>query len=114
MGELERVSREIVVIDGGRLLQHSTTASVTAETTAVTVEVDDDPATLRARLESDGLAVRGDGRLLEVEVADEAAYDAIRDGVAALGLGLVRIERRRHRMTEIFAEHPAGPGGGDA
>src|SRR6187431_2295739 len=48
LGELERVCGGIVVIDGGRLLRHSTTASVTGETAMVTIEVDGDPAALHA------------------------------------------------------------------
>ena len=31
----------------------------------------------------------------------------MRDAVAELGLGLVRMERQRHRMTEIFTDRPA-------
>jgi ABC-2 type transport system ATP-binding protein len=104
LGELERVCDGIVVIDGGRLLRHSTTASVTAETPLITVEVDTDPAQLRARLAAAGVAVTGDGRLLHVDVGDETAYDLVRDAVADLGLGLVRMERQRHRMTEIFTD----------
>jgi ABC-2 type transport system ATP-binding protein len=104
LGELERVCSGVVVIDGGRLLRHSTTASVTAETPVVTVEVDGDPAALRARLRDAGVAVHGDGRLLHVDVSDDEAYDVVRDAVAGLGLGLVRLERQRHRMTEIFTD----------
>ncbi len=104
LGELERVCGEIVVIDGGRLLRHSTTASVTAETLVVVVEVDDDPAALLERLRDAGVTVRADGRLLRVEVTDDRTYDVVRDAVAALGLGLVRMERQRHRMTELFTD----------
>ncbi len=107
LGELERVSDGIVVIDGGRLLTHSTTASVTAQTPVVAVEVDGDHAALLARLTDAGLKVRAAGRLLQVDVADEAAYDVVRDAVAELGLGLVRMERQRHRMTEIFTGEPS-------
>ena len=32
----------------------------------------------------------------------------MRDAVAELGLGLVRLERQRHRMTEIFTDSPSG------
>ena len=106
LGELERVCDGIVVIDGGRLLKHSTTASVTAQTPVVSVEVDGDRATLLARLTDAGLTVRAEGRLLQVDVADDAAYDVVRDAVAELGLGLVRMERQRHRMTEIFTGEP--------
>ncbi len=106
LGELERVCDGIVVIDGGRLLKHSTTASVTAQTPVVSVEVDGDNGPLLARLTDAGLTVRADGRLLQVDVADAAAYDVVRDAVAQLGLGLVRMERQRHRMTEIFTGEP--------
>ena len=104
LGELERVCDGIVVIDGGRLLRHSTTASVTAQTAVVTVEVYGDPDGLRRRLDEAGVAVRGDGRLLHVDVTDPSAYDLVRDTVAELDLGLVRLERQRHRMVEIFED----------
>ncbi len=104
LGELERVCDGIVVIDGGRLLRHSTTASVTEQTPVVAVEVDADPAGLMSLLEGRGVGVQLHGGLLHVDVADDSAYDAVRDAVAELGLGLVRMERQRHRMTEIFSE----------
>ena len=113
LGELERVCRSIVVIEGGRLTQHSSTASVTAQTAVITLEVDGDQSLLQTRLTELGLQVRGDGRLLHVGVADGSAYDVVRDAVANLGLGLVRMERERHRMTEIFTERGAAPGGVD-
>ncbi len=104
LGELERVCDGIVVIDGGRLLRHSSTASVTASTPVVTVEVEGDQAPLVARLEQAGVPVTAVGSLLSVGVADDTVYDLVRDSVADLGLGLVRLERQRHRMTEIFTE----------
>jgi ABC-2 type transport system ATP-binding protein len=110
LGELERVCDGIVVIDGGRLLRHSTTASVTAQTPVVSVEVDGDHAALRARLAEAGVAVQADGHLLHVGVDDDSAYDVVRDAVAELGLGLVRMERQRHRMSEIFTDSPADQG----
>ena len=106
LGELERVCRSIVVIDGGRLLRHSSTASVTAARPVVTVEVDRDLASLTAWLTRAGVPVRSEGPLLHVDVGDDVAYDLVRDGVAELGLGLVRMERERHRMTEIFTDGP--------
>ncbi len=114
LGELERVCDGIVVIDGGRLLRHSTTASVTEQTPVVAVEVDGDPAALVARLGERGVGVQLHGGLLHVDVDDVTAYDAVRDAVAELGLGLVRMERQRHRMTEIFTESSIGApiGGG--
>jgi ABC-2 type transport system ATP-binding protein len=111
LGELERVCREIVVIDGGRLLRHSTTASVTAQTLTVALEVDGPHTDLQQRLQNAGIAVRSDGRLLHVDVSDDTTYDVVRDTVADLGLGLVRMERQRHRMTEIFTDGTPAEGG---
>ncbi len=110
LGELERVCDGVVVIDGGRLLRHSTTAAMTEETTLVTVEVDADPGELAARLAVRGVAAEAAGRLLHVDVPDDTAYDVVRDEVAALGLGLVRLQRERHRMTELFTGAEAGHG----
>ena len=111
LGELERVCREIVVIDAGRLLRHSTTAAVTAETPVVAVEVDDDPADMLDRLRVAGVTAQAVDRLIQVDVADPSTYDLVRDAVAELGLGLVRMERQRHRMTEIFADRETEQGG---
>lgn len=112
LGELERVCQEIVVIDAGRLLRHSTTASVTAETLTLTIEVDGGHGALLTRLDDAGIAAQSSGRLLYVDVTDDTAYDVVRDAVADLGLGLVRMERRRHRMTEIFTDSAAQVEGG--
>jgi ABC-2 type transport system ATP-binding protein len=103
LGELERVCDHIVVIDGGQLMRASSTADVTAVSQVVVVEVDEPADALAGQLQSAGLSVRLVGRLLEVELHDDSAYDVVRDTVALSGLGLIRMERRRHRMAEIFA-----------
>ena len=103
LGELERVCDHVVVIDGGRLLRSSSTADMTTVTEVVVVEVDEQTQTVAAMLRAAGLAVREVGRLLEVEVHDGDAYDVVRDSIAHAGLGLIRLERRRHRMAEVFA-----------
>jgi ABC-2 type transport system ATP-binding protein len=107
LGELERVCDSLVVIDGGRLLQYTSTADVTGATRRIALEVDGDVAQLVARLQGDGLAPRIAGRGLELEVADDASLDLVRDHVAELGLGLVRLQRQRHRMVDLFTEEHA-------
>ncbi|MFC5643001.1 ABC transporter ATP-binding protein [Kitasatospora cinereorecta] len=108
LGELERTCDHLVVIDGGRLLRSSSTASFTEATQLLAVEVTDAEETVRERLSTAGLSVRADGpRLLLVEIAGEDTYDTVRDTVAELGLGLVRLEQRRHRVAEIFADDSA-------
>ena len=103
LGELERVCDSVVVIDGGRLLRSSSTADMTAVSSVVVVEVDAAEGELAERLRAAGLAVDQVGRLLEVSLQDDGTFDLVRDGAAELGVGLVRMERRRHRMAELFA-----------
>ncbi|RBM05618.1 ABC transporter [Streptomyces sp. PT12] len=117
LGELERTSDHIVVIDGGRLLRSQATASFTEATASLAVEVTDSDAhpdgtgALTAALAERGFAVTaGAGHLVHVEAADEAAYDAVRDVIADLGLGLVRMEQRRHRIAEVFQDAPGASG----
>ncbi|GAA3056094.1 ABC transporter ATP-binding protein [Kitasatospora albolonga] len=111
LGELERTCDHLVVIDGGRLLRSSSTASFTEATQLLAVEVTDRPddpgfdadEAVRERLAAAGLVVRQDGaKILLVEIAGDETYDTVRDTVADLGLGLVRLEQRRHRVSEIF------------
>ena len=103
LGELERVCDHIVVIEGGQLMRASSTAYVTAVSQVVVVEVDEPAEALAALLQAAGLSVRVVGRLLEIELRDDSAYDVVRDTVAHAGAGLIRLERRRHRMAELFA-----------
>ena len=109
LGELERVCDAVVVIDGGQLLRSSSTADVTAASTLLVVEVDDRTDDLVRVLTSQGVAAHAVGRLVEVELAGDGDYDLVRDAAADLGVGLVRLERRRHRMAELFLA-PAGAG----
>ncbi|MGF1431437.1 ABC transporter ATP-binding protein [Kitasatospora sp. LaBMicrA B282] len=115
LGELERTCDHLVVIDGGRLLRASSTAAFTEATRLLAVEVTDNPdgtaeQLVHDRLTAAGLTVGSDGaHLLLVELADDDTYDLIRDTVAGLGLGLVRLEQRRHRVAEIFTEPAGGP-----
>ena len=102
LGELERICDAVVVIDGGRLLRYSSTADMTAASSVLTVEVDAATAELADLLSRAGLTVRPAGRVLEVEVDDDGTYDLVRDAVVSLGVGLIRMQRRRHRMAELF------------
>ncbi|MGW3045075.1 ABC transporter ATP-binding protein [Kitasatospora sp. NPDC001159] len=114
LGELERTCDHLVVIDGGKLLRSSSTASFTEATAVLAVEVTDLPegsgaepgAEVRERLAAAGLTVQSEGsHLLLVRLASEETYDTIRDTVAELGLGLVRLEQRRHRVAELFTDN---------
>ena len=107
LGELERVCDAVVVVDGGRLLRSSSTADVTAASPLLVVEVDAGTDELVEVLTAAGVRSRAVGHLVEVELSDDGDYDVVRDAVAGLGVGLVRLEQRRHRMAELFLT-PAG------
>ncbi|MFE5737477.1 ABC transporter ATP-binding protein [Streptomyces celluloflavus] len=126
LGELERTCDHVVVIDGGKLLRSSATDEFTQVTTSLAVEVTDTDThpdgteALRAALVSAGAAVSTDaagaasvvssGHLLYVEAPGEETYDLVRDTVAGLGLGLIRMEQRRHRIAEVFSTADAAAG----
>ncbi len=103
LGELERLCDHVVMIDGGSLLRSTSAADVTTNTAVLAVEVDGDSDALLVALRDAGLRVEPAGPLLEIHLDDETTFDVVRDRIAAAGLGLVRLERRRHRMAEIFA-----------
>jgi ABC-2 type transport system ATP-binding protein len=111
LGELERVCDHVVVIDAGRLMRSSSTADVTAASSLLAVEVTDRADELAAALQRAGLEASVSGSVLEVDLRDDSTYDLVRDEIASLGVGLVRLQRRRHRMAELFAS--ARTGGGD-
>ena len=108
LGELERVCDHVVVIDAGQLLRSSSTADVTAASPLIAVEVTERTDDLAAALRQAGLGVATVGPLLEVDLRDDLTYDVVRDAVVRLGVGLVRLERRRHRMAEIFTTPVGG------
>ncbi|MFC0601769.1 ABC transporter ATP-binding protein [Streptomyces palmae] len=110
LGELERTCDQVVVIDGGKLLRASSTSDFTQATASLAVEVTDREDALLELLSEAGLAVRAEGVLLLVDMDPERGdrtYDTVRDAVAELGVGMVRMEQRRHRIAEIFRTGPA-------
>jgi ABC-2 type transport system ATP-binding protein len=109
LGELERISDHIVIIDGGRLLRSSATAEFTRATGTLVLEVHE-PAEggglerLGRALGEMGADVRRTGRTLEVRITGEASFDQVRDAAAGLGLGLVRMQQQHHHIDEVFRD----------
>jgi ABC-2 type transport system ATP-binding protein len=112
LGELERISDHVVVLDNGRLLRSSATTAFLHKTGSLLVEVQgptDADRLLGQALVDAGLRVRPvDGRMLEVEVLNESTRDVVRDLTVDLGLGLVRMQERHHRIEDVFREGGAG------
>jgi ABC-2 type transport system ATP-binding protein len=68
----------------------------------LTVEVDAREDELATRLSGQGVTVGRDGRLLLIGLDGEAPYDLLRDEVVGMGIGLLRLEQRRHRLEDLF------------
>ena len=113
LGEIERVCDALVVIDEGRLVRSGRIAEFTDVTSVLAVEVEWDAERLAALLAERGLDVQGGlqsdvetgGRIVEVAFSGDdatAVSDAILDAVATLELPLVRLERRRRSLEELF------------
>ncbi len=107
LGELERTCDHIVVIDGGKLLRSSSTAELTAKGAVLVVEVTERGEDVATALRMSGLDATAAGDTLQIGLIDDATYDAVLSAVNRLDVGLVRLERPRHRMAELFAT-PAG------
>ncbi|MCA0375430.1 MAG: ABC transporter ATP-binding protein [Gemmatimonadetes bacterium] len=106
LGELERICDHVVLIDGGRLVRAETMRALTGETGTLVVEVDGDAVAVAAALSARGLAVREERGRLAIELGDdpvEHTLDAVRDAIVAHDAGLLRLERRRGRLEDLFA-----------
>jgi ABC-2 type transport system ATP-binding protein len=110
LGEIERVCDFLVAIEGGKLLRAAPLRSFTEHTGVLAVEVEDDAATLADVLVARGLEARASGRSVLVALNDERPYDLVRDALAELGMPLVRLEQRRHRLEDLFNEEEAAAG----
>ena len=102
LGEIERVCDSLVVIDGGRLVKSGAVAEFTAGLGSLEVEVEGDAAALAAALTERGFEARGEGFIAHVGLNGSEPYDAIRDCVVEMGMGLVRLEQRRQSLEDIF------------
>lgn len=118
LGEIERVCDHLVAIDAGRLLSSAPLASFTAGTGSLAVEVLEGEERLVEYLRGAGLLARAAGRAVHLVLdgrdggpPPEVLYDVVRDAVAELGLGLVRLEPERRSLEDLFRESAAVVGG---
>ncbi|HEX2141456.1 MAG TPA: ABC transporter ATP-binding protein [Candidatus Limnocylindria bacterium] len=102
LGEIERVCTFLLAIDAGKLLRAAPLASFTERTGMLGVEVEEGAPALAERLATAGLTISVEGRTVLVDAPDERPYDIVRDAVDDLGLALVRLEHRRHRLEDLF------------
>jgi ABC-2 type transport system ATP-binding protein len=119
LGELERIADSLVLIDGGRLVRAEGMATLTGETTTLLVEIDGDPDVLAEALRRRGITVHRERTRLLVQLPSivppteqhavhdamhDAVHDAVRDAVVAMDAGLLRLERRRGQLADLFTK----------
>lgn len=108
LGELERISDHVVVLDAGRLLRSSATAEFLGTTGTLLVEVlgDDAHNRLGQALVNRGVSATPRGHLIAVDPAasrtEDDVHDLIRDLAADLELGLVRMQADHGRIEDVF------------
>ena len=110
LGELERVSDHVVILDGGRLLRASATTDFLGSTGTLLVEVlgdADAQGRMGRALAAAGVVCAPRGNLIAVEAGQrvsEAVLDLIRDTACELDVGLMRIQADHHRIEDVFTQ----------
>lgn len=108
LGELERVSDHVVVLDGGHLLRSSATTEFTSDTGLLLVEVlgeGDAQTRMGERLAAHGIPCRPRGQLIEINAPGRVdLHDLVRDTAVEVDVGLVRVAADHRRIEDVFRE----------
>lgn len=104
LGEVEQICGHLVAIEAGRLLRSEAVVALTTTSQVLLVEVGEDTGALAADLALRGLASRPQGRGLLVQADSDEACETVVEAIAQLGLPLLRLEQRRHRLEELFGQ----------
>ncbi len=99
--EVERICDSVVIVEGGVVVHAGTLTELRRGPEGLVVEVDEKADELASILAERGLDVRLDGAVLFL-APDDAAYDAVRDAVADLGVGLRRLEPRGRTLEDVY------------
>jgi ABC-2 type transport system ATP-binding protein len=102
LDEVERVCDAAVILVDGRVAAAGPLDELRTGVGGWYVDVESGHDELAAALQAVGASVTLDGRRLLVEQIDSARL--VRDTVARLGLGLVRLERRRLTLEDVFLD----------
>ncbi len=118
LGELERVSDHVVILDSGRLLRSSATTEFLDTTGTLLVEVIGETGAqdrMGNALAEAGLPCWPQGHLIAVDTTRSTAagdvHDVIRDVAVDLGVGLARLQVDHRRIEDVFrdgGEHVVG------
>jgi len=115
LGELERVSDHIVILDAGHLLRASETHAFLDATGVLLVEVlgDDAQDRMGHALAAAGATVRPHAGMLAIDPLPERdLHLLVRDTALDLGLGLVRMQADHRRIEDVFTDTAASAAAG--
>ena len=99
--EVERICDAVVIVEAGEAVHAATLADVRRGPEGLVVEVDERADELASVLAARGFDVTRDGDVVVLGAAQDA-YDAVRDAVADLGVGLRRLEPRGRTLEDVY------------
>jgi ABC-2 type transport system ATP-binding protein len=99
--EVERICDAVVIVEGGEVVRAGTLADLRRGPEGVLVEVDERAVELAAILSQRGFDVTVEGDVLLIG-GEDAVHDAVRDGVANLGIGLRRLGTRGRTLEDVY------------
>jgi ABC-2 type transport system ATP-binding protein len=103
MGDVHRTCDQLIVIEGGHVVEQGSVSGFTQETSTLVIDVDD-AARLATGLSKRGIESDIAGKSLVVEIANDEIYDAVRDAIVETGVRLHRLAPRRGGLTDIFRD----------
>ncbi len=109
LGELEKISDHVVILDGGHLLRSSATSQFLDATGSLLVEVLGSGVQrdqLGQALAAAGLPCRPRGAMVTIDPAPPGldVHRIVRDTVADLGLALIRIQPDHGHLEDVFTQ----------
>jgi ABC-2 type transport system ATP-binding protein len=99
--EVERICDNVVIVEGGVVVHAGTLTELRRGPEGLVVEVDGKADELASILAKRGLEVTLDGSVILL-APDDDAYDAVRDAVADLRVGLRRLEPRGRTLEDVY------------
>ena len=114
LGELERICDAVVLVDNGRLIRAERLGVLTGVTGTLLVEIDGDAVAFAADLASRGIQAHAERQCVMVTLpdatdldAERRSFDAVRDVAVLRHSALLRMERRRGHLEDLFADATA-------